>query len=153
MKIFSPKGFIPLVVSGMVVNGTPQEHTFRYNEIMENKTQTMENSTREYLKVSEGSYANLLREIQFKQYLKAWKEETQFVSSPTEIVGNENFQGIVNLGKPVVPLVLSELQNNPNYLVWALNFIYKTKVSDSEKTTIPEAAKLWIQKISLGEIA
>lgn len=153
MRIFHPKGFIPIVISGMAMNAAPQEQTFKYNEAEQKNIHFIQDSTKEYLKESQSSYSHIMLKVKFYDHLKKWKEETLFVSSPNQIVENENFQGMVKLGKPVVPFVVSELQRNPTYLVWVLNYIYGTKVSESPNITIPEAAKLWVKKIQTGEFS
>lgn len=153
MRIISPKGFIPIVISGMAVNATPQDYTFKYNDVDQKKIRFIEdNSTDEYLKNSESSYSDLLIKFKFQDLLKSWQSETLFLSSPKEIIENENFKKIVKLGKPAVPYIIEELKEDPTYLVWALNFIYDIKVSNNPNTTIPEAAKLWVKLINSGQI-
>lgn len=39
-----------------------------------------------------------------------WKDETQFLSSSTEIHNNKNYQEIIRLGPKVLPYILNDLK-------------------------------------------
>lgn len=84
----------------------------------------------------------------FNDCLSHWKMETMFASSPEEIIGNEYFKAIVDMGTVAVPFIAEELKRKPSHLVWALNAIYGTKISDDPQTTISKACELWLERIA-----
>lgn len=71
-----------------------------------------------------------------------------FLSSAQAIITNPNFQAIVNMGKIAVPYIVDEINNNPSTLVWALNIIFDRKITDRPGTTVEEACKLWVKKLT-----
>ena len=84
----------------------------------------------------------------FNRLISQWKEETMFLSSAQAIITNPNFQAIVNMGKIAVPYIVDEINNNPSTLVWALNIIFDRKITDRPGTTVEEACKLWVKKLT-----
>lgn len=60
---------------------------------------------------------------EFRWRKQAWEEETRFVSNTTEILGNEHFQAIIALGKPVIPYLLESILLKPSLLYKALSAI------------------------------
>ena len=102
----------------------------------------------EYVKrVSSVEEFDITQKFKFQIHLKAWEQRTMFSSSVTTIVNDKDFQSIVNMGFIAVPFIKEELERKPSVLVWALNFIYGTKISDKPNLTISEACKLWIKAI------
>ena len=56
----------------------------------------------------------------FRRLTTAWKEEKLFISSMTAIEESPHYQGIIALGQAVVPLLLKELERDPDYWFTAL---------------------------------
>ena len=83
--------------------------------------------------------------ILFKTYLAAWESETLFMSSIQSIVDHQDFKAIIAMGKRAVPFILEEISVKPSNLVWALNIIFKKKITNRANTTIEEACKLWVK--------
>lgn len=54
-------------------------------------------------------------ERRFRDLAITWKFETAFVSSMTEIIANQNYREIVELGPLVIPILLHEMEVNPNH--------------------------------------
>lgn len=105
--------------------------------------------TSEYINtVDKNDIAYLSTKFKFELYLKSWEEKTLFISSAASIVDDIDFRSIVSMGKSVVPLIIEELERKPSTLVWALNFIYKQKISSKSNLTITEACKLWTKALS-----
>jgi hypothetical protein len=52
-------------------------------------------------------------EPEFNELVNKWREDIGAESSLTNITGNINYLRIIALGKPVVPLILKELQRQP----------------------------------------
>ena len=84
----------------------------------------------------------------FNRLVSQWKEETMFLSSAEAIIGNPNFQAIVNMGKNAVPYIVDEIRNEPSTLVWALNIIFDRKITDRPGTTVEEACRLWVRTLT-----
>ena len=59
-------------------------------------------------------------EERFRQLIEKWEKDTQFTSSSTKLCMHPAYQQIIGMGFPIVPLLLRELQNNPNRWFWAL---------------------------------
>lgn len=52
-----------------------------------------------------------------------WREETQYLSSTTQIVGHPAYLKIIALGEAVLPCILRELEREPRQWAPALNAI------------------------------
>jgi hypothetical protein len=52
-----------------------------------------------------------------------WHRDIAVVSSVHEMVEHPAYQGIIRMGPAVVPLILRELQREPDYWFWALTAI------------------------------
>lgn len=61
----------------------------------------------------------------FYDYYNSWMDNTFFLSSVKDIIEQNDFKAIVNMGTKAVPFILEELEREPSNLVWALNMIYK----------------------------
>lgn len=107
------------------------------------------NKVYEYMmSVDERESAAISTKLRFKALLNSWTKQTMILSSPEAIVKNENFQGIIKMGKSAVPFIIEELSAKPSTLVWALNFIFGRKISDNPNTTIKEACALWVKMLT-----
>jgi hypothetical protein len=93
-------------------------------------------------------YTDILMRNHFEEYLTQWKKNTMFYSFSNQITQDPNFQKIVAMGVNAAPLIVAEIKNKPSTLVWALNIIYNTKISDNPETTIEDACKLWVKQLS-----
>lgn len=85
---------------------------------------------------------------EFNEILRLWKRDTWYLSSVKGIIENEHFKNIVSMGKAVVPFIVYEIKKNPSNLVWALNLIYKEKLTTDPTLTITEVCKLWVEKLT-----
>lgn len=83
----------------------------------------------------------------FYDYYNSWMDNTFFLSSVKDIIEQNDFKAIVNMGTKAVPFILEELEREPSNLVWALNMIYKKKITDKPNVTIGDACKLWIKAL------
>lgn len=70
-----------------------------------------------------------------------------FLSSAKAIIELDDFQSIVAMGSDAVPFIVDAIDKEPSPLVWALNFIFKAKISNNPNTTITEACKLWVKRL------
>lgn len=93
-------------------------------------------------------YTDIVRRNKFEEYLAQWKKNTMFYSFSNQIIQDVYFQKIVAMGENAVPFIIAEIKDNPSTLVWALNIIYDTKISDNREITIEEACRLWVKRLS-----
>ena len=57
----------------------------------------------------------------FRELADKWKAETVHISSRTKLENHEAYQKIVGMGQVVIPLVLQELLNDPDWWFMALD--------------------------------
>lgn len=82
---------------------------------------------------------------QFYALLKQWRYETLTSSSTDEIVKNEAFRRIVGMGEVVLPLIISELKNRPDFLVIAMSLITsENPVGPKQAGDMTAMAEAWI---------
>jgi len=62
-------------------------------------------------------------EERVRQLVAAWRAEKAFTSSMTALEGSPHYRNIIALGMPVVPLLLRELERDPDYWFEALRAI------------------------------
>lgn len=86
--------------------------------------------------------------IEQKFYLlkTSWRKETEFLSSINEIAMHPNYQKIIGMGTPVIPLILNEMRNEPGHWFWALKAISSEDPVPSDlKGKIKEMTIKWLQ--------
>jgi len=71
----------------------------------------------------------------FRELVRRWRIETVASSSVMEMIENNNFRQIVQLGARVAPLIISELRLHRDFLFMALTLIFP------HENPIPESAK------------
>ncbi len=86
--------------------------------------------------VSEATYPALVRE---------WKTERGPTSSTTEMSMLPSYQRIIGLGPAVVPLLLRELEREPDHWFWALKAITGADpVPAASRGKLREMAQHWL---------
>ena len=60
---------------------------------------------------------------EFRSLAERWRQETGMHSSVPKIAMHPAYQRIIGMGEKAVPLILQELQNQPDHWFWALNTI------------------------------
>lgn len=104
--------------------------------------------TAEYMKsVDESDAAIYPEKFKINDIIARWKAETALLSSPDAIVSNHYFQLLVSMGQLAVPFILDDIKEEPSTLVWALNLIYKKKITYRKGVSIAEACKLWVAEL------
>ena len=96
------------------------------------------------IKVSEEE----LIERKFKELKEKWEKETCFLSNPTLIFGNSNYKEIIKIGKKVIPFILEDLKNKPNFWMNALEEISGEDILEKESGYngyIKNAISLWLK--------
>ncbi len=70
----------------------------------------------------------------FRRLASEWKEQSRYLSNTAQMAMLKSYQGIIGMGWPVVPLILEEMQREPDQWFWALEAI------TDENPVSPEAA-------------
>src|ERR1700758_1219807 len=80
-------------------------------------------------------------EAQFERLAARWREESQFMSSVTDMVMLPSYQRIIGMGREAVPLLLRELERDPDNWFWALQAITgEDPVPASDRGALPKMA-------------
>ena len=81
----------------------------------------------------------------FQELVTTWRQETLFTSSVTDMAMHSSYQRIIGLGPAAVPLLLRELERNPDHWFWALHAITGVDPTMPEqKGNVQEMAKAWL---------
>lgn len=59
-------------------------------------------------------------ELKFRELAERWKRETGHMSIMSDIVSHPTYQQIIALGTQAIPLILRELEREPDHWFWAL---------------------------------
>lgn len=82
----------------------------------------------------------------FKRLLNEWQEESIVMSSITEMVMLPSYQAIIGMGPAVVPLILTELKQDPDYFFWALEAITgDNPVLPEDEGNLDRMTNAWIK--------
>lgn len=82
---------------------------------------------------------------QFTQLVAAWKAERGPTSSITQMAMHPVYQQIIGLGPVAIPLLLRELEREPDHWFWALKAITGVDpVADADRGRIRAMAAAWI---------
>jgi hypothetical protein len=70
----------------------------------------------------------------FQRLTREWKEHSKYLSNTAQMAMLKPYQRIIGMGESAVPLILEELQREPDHWFWALEMITE------ENPVPPEAA-------------
>lgn len=85
-------------------------------------------------------------EAEFSRLADEWRRDSQFLSSSTDMAMLWPYQRIISLGHAVVPLILKELQREPDHWFWALNVITdENPVAAEDRGQVKKMADAWLQ--------
>lgn len=90
----------------------------------------------------------LLRAVEapFREFKDRWKRETQYSSSVSEIVTHFAYLRIVGMGPVVIPLILKELENNPDHWFVALQSLTgENPVEAEHRGNLRQMAEDWLE--------
>jgi len=95
---------------------------------------------------SEGAVSNSESfEQKFYRLLDAWRRDTEHISSVSAMILHPAYQQIIGMGTQVVPLLLKELQERPDYLFWALEAVTGVNpVVNFQLGNFDEMTKEWL---------
>lgn len=86
-----------------------------------------------------------LLEERFQRLAIAWREECGPTSSITEMAMQPSYQQIIGMGHDALPLLLLELEDDPDHWFWALKAITgEDPVPPQSKGRLSEMAKAWL---------
>lgn len=63
------------------------------------------------------------RRERFRSLAQQWRNETQWLSSTTEIAMHPAYQAIIGMGAEALPMILEDLRQNSGHWYWALKAI------------------------------
>jgi len=82
----------------------------------------------------------------FQRLAAAWRVETAFVSSSSDLVAHPAFQEIVGMGASVIPLLLRELENRSGHWHRALRMITDVDpVPAEDRGDFEKVAQAWLR--------
>ena len=80
----------------------------------------------------------------FHQFVREWRADTSLMSSAREKALHPAYQRIIGMGPTVLPLLLRELQRQPDHWLWALQAITGEDPSPGSDS-FEDAVSAWIQ--------
>lgn len=148
MQLKFMPGFKPLTIVTMAAMSSV---AFAYSDIdpfVNNaKIITDSGTARYFSNVLDYDGKHIYDRFYYDNLKKEWLRRTRFISSPKQIVEEKSFQAIVAMGKEAVPYIIEDIRETPSILVWALNLIFKVKISGKKDISIEDACKLWVKAL------
>ncbi|MGH9850821.1 MAG: hypothetical protein ACREBD_13370 [Blastocatellia bacterium] len=80
----------------------------------------------------------------FQELASEWRNETSHLSLAIKQVMHPAYQRIIGLGPVAIPLILRELQREPDHWFWALEAITGEKPA-VPGSSVAQAAQAWLQ--------
>lgn len=142
------QGWKPVTIAVGLMSGVPAAIYDSVDQFSKIDTVLTNHSTSRYIaEVNDPSELLMNGKLMFEALESSWKKETRFLSSVKGIIEQQDFQAIVSMGAQAVPLIGQSIEAEPSMLVWALNMIFKGKISDKKDLAIEEACKLWVKEL------
>ncbi len=83
-------------------------------------------------------------EQRFRRLAAVWRRETAHLSSPTKMFAHPAYQEIIGLGRDAVPLLLRELELNPDHWFGALRALTgASPVAEEDRGDVEKMAAGW----------
>jgi hypothetical protein len=123
--------------SGNVINGT----------IVLDQPAALPDGTRVEVAIREPGQAQDVELVRrFHCLVREWKDAKVFTSSGTEIALHPAYQQIIGMGKEAIPLILEELQRDPDHWFWALKAITgEDPVPRGDRGHLPKMTESWLR--------
>jgi hypothetical protein len=84
-------------------------------------------------------------ETKFRALAARWKAERGPTSSLTELAMHPAYQQIIGMGPAAIPLLLRELEREPDHWFWALKAISgDDPVAPTSRGKVPEMTRAWL---------
>lgn len=85
-------------------------------------------------------------ETTFLELAEQWRQETGMLSVTSKISMHPAYQRIIGMGQPVIPLILRELEREPDHWFWALTAITgENPIKPEQRGRLNEMAQAWIE--------
>jgi hypothetical protein len=82
----------------------------------------------------------------FRRLAATWRAETAYLSSSTALIEHPAYQEIIRLGPEVVPLLLQDLEKEPDHWFWALQVLTGVNpVPAADAGNLDKMAQDWIR--------
>ncbi len=82
----------------------------------------------------------------FRQLAAQWKEQSRHMSNTAQMAMLKPYQQIIGMGEAAVPLILEELQREPDQWFWALEAItQEDPVPPESAGKVRAMAEAWVQ--------
>jgi len=82
----------------------------------------------------------------FERLADRWSNETEFVSSSTQMILNGAYQQIIGMGEAVIPLILTRLEIQGGHWFWALQHISgEDPISSEDVGNYARMREAWLQ--------
>lgn len=86
------------------------------------------------------------RRERFRSLAQQWRNETQWLSSTTEIAMNPAYQAIIGMGAEALPMILEDLRQNSGHWYWALKAISNADpVVPRDRGSVKKMKGAWLQ--------
>jgi len=86
------------------------------------------------------------RRERFGRLACRWREDTQWLSSATEIAVHPAYQAIIGMGPEALPLILEDLRHNSGHWYWALKAISnEDPVPPRDRGAIKRMKAAWLR--------
>lgn len=82
----------------------------------------------------------------FQRLAAEWKQQSRYLSNTAQIALLAPYQRIIGMGLSAVPLILAELEREPDQWFWALEAITEENPVPPEAAgNVPRMAQAWIE--------
>lgn len=86
------------------------------------------------------------RRLRFRSLSRQWQEDTQWLSSTTEIAMHPAYQAIIGMGSEALPMILADLREHSGHWYWALKAISnEDPVPPASRGSIRQMKAAWLQ--------
>jgi hypothetical protein len=83
--------------------------------------------------------------LKFNRLARQWKEQTEFMSSSDAMVAHPAYQSVIGMGPAALPLLLEELERDPDHWFWALKAISEEDPVPAEsRGNVQEMTRAWL---------
>lgn len=82
----------------------------------------------------------------FTRFAAQWKAESVHMSNTAQMALLKSYQSIIGMGDAAIPLLLEELNREPDQWFWALEAItLENPVPQEARGTVDEMARAWVE--------
>src|SRR3954468_4705444 len=82
----------------------------------------------------------------FRRLAREWKDQSRYLSNTAQMAMLRPYQRIIGMGQPVVPLILEELEREPDQWFWALESITEENpVPPDSAGIVRTMAQAWVE--------